>query len=376
MSARRSIPDHTRQCQLKASNPQISAWVSAHAGSGKTHVLSQRVLRLLLGRTPPSRILCLTYTKAAAANMAARVFDHLARWALMDDDALERAVLEMTGEVLAPRDRDFARKLFARAVETPGGLKIQTIHAFCERTLHLFPFEANVPASFGVLDDIARAELLEHARKEVLARAARESGPLHEAVMEVARYASGVSFASLLTELLSFRGALNGHDNEEVYAQGLRRRLGLAERETLAAIEAEIINGGIASTSWPSIAERLRKGSKRDNDLADQLYRAASLVPQSGCIDEYLLVFFTQKGEPRGGKGTIVTKELCRQDPSVLMQLEAERARLVPLIDKRRTAAVYSRSLALARLGWAVVAEYERRKNFRALFDFDDLIER
>jgi len=376
MSARRSIPLQTRQAQLKASDPQISAWVSAHAGSGKTHVLSQRVLRLLLDRTPPSRILCLTYTKAAAANMAARVFDHLARWALMDDDALESAVREMTGERLGQHDHNFARKLFARAVETPGGLKIQTIHAFCERTLHLFPFEANMPASFGVLDDIERAELLERARRDVLARAARGDDPLHEALTEVTRHASSASFKGLVTELLVFREALNGLDDEATYARDLRRRLGLDAGETLATVEAEMIGGGIASSGWPALAKRLRNGGARDNGLADQLDHAASLAPLSSCIDEYLLVFFTQKGEPRGGKGTIVTKELCRQDPSLLALLEAERARLAPLVDKRRTASAFSRSLALARLGREVVADYERKKNLHALFDFDDLIER
>ena len=92
MSAARSIPWKTKQDQWRASDPKLSAWVSAHAGSGKTHVLSQRVVRLLLARVPPSRILCLTYTKAAAANMAARIFDILAKWTLLDDDALDNAV--------------------------------------------------------------------------------------------------------------------------------------------------------------------------------------------------------------------------------------------------------------------------------------------
>jgi ATP-dependent helicase/nuclease subunit A len=142
------IPELTLKKQRDAANPASSVWVSAHAGSGKTYVLAQRVLRLLLSGAPPSQILCLTYTKAAAANMSKRIFDHLAEWVVLDDDELTRRI-EATGA--PPPDRemlDFARRLFARAVETPGGLKIQTIHAFCEKLLHLFPFEANVPAGF------------------------------------------------------------------------------------------------------------------------------------------------------------------------------------------------------------------------------------
>ena len=376
MSARRSIPLQTRESQHKASDPARSAWVSAHAGSGKTHVLSQRVVRLLLARTPPSRILCLTYTKAAAANMAARVFDHLARWALMDDDALDRAVIEATGRPLDPTDRDFARKLFARAVETPGGLKIQTIHAFCERTLHLFPFEANVPASFDVLDELKRAELLADSRRDALERAGDAANPLQQSVAEVASRASGASFQGLIAELLDFRGALGDADDPSDYARDLRRRLGLSDSETLGAIEAQMIDGGIPSASWRALAKRLRRGSARDNERGEQLELAASLAPRSVCIDDYLLVFFTQKGEPRGGKGTIITKDLCRKDESLLAELEAERARLTPLIAKRRAAALFQRSLALAQLGQAVLADYERKKNRLGLFDFDDLIER
>ena len=142
----RPIPSLTLKKQRIAADPSQSIWVSAHAGSGKTYVLAQRVLRLLLQGVSPSQILCLTYTKAAAANMSSRVFENLAKWVLLDDIELTK-VIEATG---APRpskkDLVFARELFARAVETPGGLKIQTIHAFCEKVLHLFPFEANVPA--------------------------------------------------------------------------------------------------------------------------------------------------------------------------------------------------------------------------------------
>jgi ATP-dependent helicase/nuclease subunit A len=210
MSAARSIPWQTKQYQWRASDPKLSAWVSAHAGSGKTHVLSQRVVRLLLARVPPSRILCLTYTKAAAANMAARIFDILAKWTLLDDDALDTAVERASGRRLDPAERNFARRLFVRTVETPGGLKVQTIHAFCERILHLFPFEANVPAGFRIIDDIERGALLADARKETLDRALNEDDCLREALTTVAREASEATFDGLIGELLHHRGALRG----------------------------------------------------------------------------------------------------------------------------------------------------------------------
>src|SRR3954470_22567038 len=147
------VPEKTRVDQRRAADPSASAWVSANAGAGKTKVLTDRVVRLLLDGAPPGRILCLTFTKAAAANMAIRVFRLLGRWVTLDDAALAAELADLTGERAGPDRLRMARRLFARAVETPGGLKIETLHALCERLLHMFPFEANVPARFVVLDD-------------------------------------------------------------------------------------------------------------------------------------------------------------------------------------------------------------------------------
>ncbi len=150
----------TRQ-QALASDPERSAWVSANAGSGKTHVLTQRVIRLLLSGARPSAILCLTYTKAAASEMSNRVFQRLADWATLADEELAKRIEVIEGMAPDLFKLAEARRLFARALETPGGLKIQTIHAFCEALLHQFPLEANVAGHFSVLDDRAAALELE-----------------------------------------------------------------------------------------------------------------------------------------------------------------------------------------------------------------------
>ena len=144
----RQIPEAVRRRQADASDPTCSVFVAANAGSGKTHVLAQRVIRLMLDGAPggvdPSRILCITFTKAAAANMAARVFDRLRSWIALDDAALDAALAEIEVRGIDAGKRSRARALFAAALETPGGLKVQTIHAFCTRLLQQFPFEANV----------------------------------------------------------------------------------------------------------------------------------------------------------------------------------------------------------------------------------------
>src|SRR6266511_4806795 len=168
----RIIPEDLRRAQVEASDPAVSAWVAANAGSGKTHVLAQRVIRLLLDGVDPAKILCITFTKAAAANMANRVFDELRRWTAFDDVELDAAISRISDIQPDSARSTLARRLFAMALETPGGLKVQTIHAFCTRLLHHFPFEANVAARFNVLEEAAQAQLLSEISLGVLLDAA------------------------------------------------------------------------------------------------------------------------------------------------------------------------------------------------------------
>src|SRR5262247_660115 len=172
MNAPRIIPEAVRRVQINASDPAVSAWVTANAGSGKTHVLAQRVIRLLLESVDPAKILCITFTKAAAANMANRVFDELRRWTALDDAELDAAIKRISNIQPDAARRTLARRLFAMALETPGGLKVQTLHAFCTRLLHHFPFEANVAARFNVLEEAAQAQLLGEISLGVLLDAA------------------------------------------------------------------------------------------------------------------------------------------------------------------------------------------------------------
>src|SRR6185437_6228592 len=121
VKVQRPIPPAVRDAQARASNPAASAFVSANAGSGKTHVLVQRVIRLLLAGVQPPKILCITFPKAAAANMAERVFTMLGHWVTLDDDALDAAIRDAGLPHPTAGLRKVARELFARALETPGG---------------------------------------------------------------------------------------------------------------------------------------------------------------------------------------------------------------------------------------------------------------
>ncbi|HLJ52665.1 MAG TPA: UvrD-helicase domain-containing protein, partial [Rhizomicrobium sp.] len=156
---------------IAAADPGRSAWVAAHAGAGKTHTLANRVTRLLLADADPSKVLCLTFTKAAAAEMQHRLFRQLGEWCMLGDTELTEKLAIIGAKLGGPEELKKARRLFAKALETPGGLKILTIHAFCQNLLARFPLEAGVPASFQVLDEQTARELLTEARGRVLERA-------------------------------------------------------------------------------------------------------------------------------------------------------------------------------------------------------------
>jgi len=156
--------------QRLAADPGLSVFVTANAGSGKTKTLIDRVARLLLAGAEPETILCVTYTKAAAAEMQRRLFDRLGGWSVQNDVELSKDLSGLEGRPVPTYDAaalSKARALFARALETPGGLKIQTIHAFCEKLLRRFPLEAGVSPGFRVMDDAAAAAVADAARKAV-----------------------------------------------------------------------------------------------------------------------------------------------------------------------------------------------------------------
>src|SRR5262245_17030306 len=269
VKARRTIPEAVRATQARASDPAASSFVSANAGSGKTHVLVQRVIRLLLSDVPPEKILCITFTKAAAANMAERVFTTLGHWVTLDDDALDAAIRE-AGVQSSPRLRKSARKLFACALETPGGLKVQTIHALCTRLLQQFPFEANVPARFAVLDDRDQNEMMERANLAVLLEASRDpDSVMGRALSTAMASAADVTFKEVVREaclsrdqFLAWTKAAGGAANA---ADQMAAVLGVTADDHLEDIEHDIVEGPyIKRSGWSEIAAVLDSSGKSD----------------------------------------------------------------------------------------------------------------
>src|SRR6185503_7676235 len=181
-----------------ASDPGKSAWVAANAGAGKTYTLANRVARLLLADAPPEKILCLTFTKAAAAEMQHRLFRQLGEWSMLEDEALREKIRAIGTE---PHDLPKARRLFAKALETPGGLKVLTLHAFCQIVLTRFPIEARVPPGFEVLDEASARSLMAQARQAVLERANGEPA-LSDAITFLATEISEIRLGDILNTAL------------------------------------------------------------------------------------------------------------------------------------------------------------------------------
>jgi ATP-dependent helicase/nuclease subunit A len=365
-----------RAPQLRAANPQMSSFVSANAGAGKTHVLVNRVIRLLLDGTAPEKILCITFTKAAAANMAERVFDTLGQWISLSDTQLDEQ-LELAG---VPRpnatQRARARQLFSCTLETPGGLKVQTIHALCTRLLQQFPFEANVPARFTVLDDRDQFEIMERSILSVLLdAAAKPHSDIGKALATAITSSADRTFREVVQDAcLGNSGFLEwlGGNAGRALAQ-LNATLGLKGDEELALVEREIVDGpNLPLRRWQAVAAVLDGGGATDQKQAATL-RAAHALTGAAQVDEYLCLFLTQAKEFRK---SFVTKRVADDRLDIATAFTNEAARLALLLDKRRRVAIAERSRALLHIASAVAANYRREKQERGLLDYDDLIDK
>lgn len=373
----------TTAAQHDASDPLASAWVGANAGAGKTHVLKMRVLRLLLAGVAPERILCLTYTKAAAAEMAQRVFRELAGWSTMDDAGLATQLATLFGRAPDEAEAQAARQLFARAIETPGGLKVQTIHAFCERLLQRFPLEANVPPGFSILDDATAAGLLRDAVDSALIAAnAEPDGPMGLAVRRAVAFAAEDQFDKVLAEALRKRDwiaeltrleANRGDLDTMAVTRGLYlNAFGLSAGDTdesLGAALGAVLSDGQIEQSIGFLAA----GGKTDAELAAGLAMAKAASDLDARGHALAAVFLTKSGEPRAD-GRFITKKLRAAEPGLTDALVAAKSEYARLSDLRRRLGIVDATMALLTIAERVMAHYTQAKSQRAALDFDDLI--
>ena len=341
-------------------------------------MLTDRVLSLLLAGTLPTRILCLTFTKAAAAEMANRVADRLGTWATVPDPALAKMLGDLTGKAAARDQLERARRLFAQVVDAPGGLKIMTIHAFCQSLLRRFPLEAGLSPHFDVMDERSSAEVMEWARDEVLVRARHDvDETLARALAEVTGHASEDAFLELMGDLAKDRGrlarALKKLGGIDRAVQAVYHRLGLAPDATpKLVVEEACAEDAFEGAALRASLEALAQGSKADKERGARI--AAWLEDPIGRVrrfDDYVSVYITTEGTIRKN---LATKAVRETSPHAEEVLRREAERILEAIDRRKAATTATATIALLRLGAALLDSYVRQKELAALLDYDDLI--
>jgi len=364
--------------QSRAANPAASAWVDASAGSGKTKVLIDRVLRLLLAGVPAQRILCLTFTKAAAANMAVRLTGELGKWATLQNSALQEKIHKLTGVVPEAETVAHARRLFAATLDAPGGLQFQTIHSFCQSLLARFPLEANVPVGFNVLEDRQSQALLMEARRGLLNRATQQpESELAQALTCLLETFAGDDFAKLENEIVAQRGILEAQlaGKQGFALAALPSVLGLAEDEDEASVVRAFCSDErhdialLTATAQALITDGGKTNSERGTVLANWL--AKDVHGRTMLLDEFTSVFLTNEGDIRAA---ICTKKFGEANPDMADLLHSEAEQLLRLLETRRAARTARTSRAVIIYAAELLGSYHHLKAERLALDYDDLI--
>ena len=362
--------------QRIAADPALSAFVTANAGSGKTKTLIDRVARLLLAGVRPETILCVTYTKAAAAEMQRRLFDLLGGWSVLPDAELALRLGRLEDRTLDPAELSQARTLFARALETPGGLKIQTIHAFCEKVLRRFPLEAGISPGFQVMDDPAAAAVAKAARDGVARHALAGTGGVSEAYARFSVSLDFQSFEAMFTDFEARRGRLVDFLRRTGGFEGARawiwRTCGFNGPVNADEIAGEAMDQ-LDRAIWRLAAATLAEGSA--SDKANAVRMAAVAAEPAGAFVRALNVLFTAGGEGDAAKW-VEKSAVLKTRPELREALLAEQARLEVVRGRVRSAAVAWDTVYALTLADAYLAAYRVEKGFAGALDFADLIDK
>jgi ATP-dependent helicase/nuclease subunit A len=373
-------PVDPHAAQRRAAAPGISAWVSASAGTGKTKVLTDRLLGLMLEGSDPARVLCLTFTRAAAAEMANRLNERLVEWMTLPDDAFFKELHELTGR--DPNDAMMAqaRQLLARVLDTPGGVKIATIHAFCQSLLRRFPLEADVSPEFAVLDERGAAEALLEAAESVIvaARNARDGGELAEALAVVAGHVAEERFGMLMAALVGERGKLRraveeGHEAlRDRFCAALSLPAGTTVEDLVAGFCAE---GACDENGLRAAAVALAAGSVTDRNRGAALTAwCAEPLRRPQMLEAYAEAYLTDEGTIRKVLVTRGAASAAACDVCGILTAEADR--VVKFREAHSSMVLVEATCALIRLGDALIRTYEERKRAQGALDYEDLVVR
>ncbi len=357
--------------QAEGASPDGSAWMSASAGTGKTQVLTARVLLLLLSGAPPERILALTFTKAGAAEMQTRIFDRLGHWVASGDNEL-KSDLAAIRSATDPDTCARARQLFARVLDAKGGLQVQTIHGFAQSLLASFPVEAGIAPGFAALDDRSALAL----RGQVLAEAI-EGADDPEFLDDVAAMAIASGEARLATiaaTLIGHHDAIAAMGDPRGFEPKLRRAFGLpSEGSNADVLEAEV--AGIDMRALAHLAGVYeRHAGATSLTSADTLrwWLACAPAVRAAHFDRLCTVFHRQDGERRaslvpGGK---------KADPADIALADLLCETITAVAGVRRLLDAVANAARYLRVGARLGGAYALHKHRAGVIDYDDMIAR
>lgn len=365
--------------QRQASDPKTSAWVTASAGTGKTKVLIDRVLRLLLDGAKADQILCMTFTRAAASAMISRIREELSVWATCDDNELSDKLKALTGKKPEEAAVKKARQLFAEYLDAPQGLRIQTIHSFAQDILRRFPIESGIPPYFDVMDEQTAAEILRESQADIMRQVKKEQNtPLARAVKSVTPEMSEDDFAALIGELTYRRGQLltlideNGGLETTIGSvyKYLNAPQGIESNTLITEMHSDKgLNGYAPDLAGLKIAvDVLSNGTPTEKKKA-MIIRSWIENPAARVAmqKEYLSVFLTKDGNMQS---RLTTKKTA----SVEEIMQAEALRLIEGSDYITNTIVARKTDAILRLSDAILKKYAEKKRALNLLDYDDLV--
>jgi ATP-dependent helicase/nuclease subunit A len=355
--------------QRAASDPRVSAFVSASAGTGKTKLLTDRLLRLMLAGTPPEKILCLTYTKAAAAEMVLRLNRRLGAWVVKPRPALEAELRDLDVPVTDATTAQ-ARKLFADVLDLPGGMRIGTIHAFCQSLLRRFPLEAQLSPHFEVADDEAQGLRLREAREAVLARVDQR-----EAIFALAAETDEESFAALTKAFVAHPNALPAGASPAALAAMQRAALGAGDES-----EAELLHRAVTLPREAALRAAVRRLADKGTPKLGQgwarlvlAWLALAPAARAAAWEDWPAMHFT-------AKGTALTlhnffgKGLAAEEAGIRDEISKECDRILAVDERLKATRLAALNAQLMRLATPILQGEAADKQLKAELSYGDLV--
>ncbi len=373
--------------QELASNPLHSVWVSASAGTGKTKVLTDRVLRLLLEGTRPEEILCITFTKAAAAEMALRVHKELARWVMMEDAPLRSTLKALTAQQPNSKQLGNARTLFATVVDKPESLKILTIHSFCQSLLKRFPLEAGLAPHFSVAEEDRTRAMLEEARLRLITGGSsflpeQKQERIAVALRHIAQNVGDKSFNEVLQEIINQRGRLAEqiklHGSSDAFARNVYGALGVKPTDNVSTLLlAACKDEAFDTINLRRLAGVLRDGkNKTDHKNSAAIFTFLEAPPEKRAFffdKSYVSVFIAASGEAKVLK-SIITEKTQPALPEAADIVHAEQRRILKVLDDCANITTAQLTESMIHVSEGLMELYAFLKKNQCLLDFDDLI--